>query len=196
MDFNENMLVVTIGIQMHGVVISGELDLDTKGKFTNVRMLSKAGKFTHYETCRTFEFSFLSIMNNYFRKNLESSTYDIMSSVKTGVFLGNISFDKLLTTDNDWFQGIYLISVHKGRKLIYPNEPTSNEIINLLDISDLHKLANVFVSEVPRIQDLSTPLPSSKIYIDEEKMVQQDSSISKNDKEKSEFHYKNAIGRL
>ena len=180
----DNMLVVTIGIQMHGKVINGDLDEETQRKFKNVRLLSKSGGLKDFETCTAYEYFLSSNLNELFRKNLETSTYEIISNAKSGLFLGDIPFDKLLTTQNERFQGIYLISIHKGRKLIYPNESNNNITINLLDISDLEKLADSFGSEVPKLRDFSTPLPSSKIYQREEEMVQQNTSIPNEEKEK------------
>jgi hypothetical protein len=179
----DNILVVTIGIQMHGIVINGELDATTKIKYKNVRMLSKSGGLKAFETCTAYEYFLLSNLNELFRKNLELSTFDIISNAKSGVFLGDIPFDKLLTTSNENLQGVYLISIHKGRKLIYPNETNITETINLLDTSDLYKLASQFGSVVPRLNDLSTPLPSSKIYEAEEDRIEQNSSMSYEEKE-------------
>lgn len=179
----DNMLVVTIGIQMHGTVITGDLDEETRFKFNNTRLLSKSGVLKEFETCVLFEYIFSDSLNNIFRKNIETSTYDMLSNAKTGIFLGDIPFDKLITTDNERNQGVYLTSIHKGRELIYPNQYEKNIKIDLLDISDLNKLANDFGSEVPRLSDLSTPLPSSKIYKLEEERIEQDASMTDTEKE-------------
>jgi hypothetical protein len=106
-----------------------------------------------------------------------------MISNINGLFLADISFDKLLTTDDNWFQGIFLVSIHKGKKLIYPNASNATETINLLDISNLKKLADEFGTEVPKLQGFSTSLPNSLIYIKEEKRIEEDTSIPTDEKE-------------
>jgi hypothetical protein len=107
-----------------------------------------------------------------------------MISNINGLFLADISFDKLLTTGDNWFQGIFLVSIHKGKKLIYPNPSNITETINLLDINDLHNLANEFGTEIPKLQDFSTPLPVSLIYREEEKRIEENTSIPADEKEK------------
>lgn len=87
MDFQEtkeNMLVVTIGIQMHGTTIEGNLDAETKRNFKNVRLLLKSGGLNPFHTCMFHQYFFSSNLNEIFRKNLDLSTYEIMRKATSG----------------------------------------------------------------------------------------------------------------
>jgi len=192
LDIND-MLVVTIAIQMHGTVITYELSSTTSDIFDNVRLLCKAGGLKEYVSGEsglpgiTEEIMLVTNLREIFGKDIDRSTYDIISNAKSGLLIGNITFDKTLSTTSgnwdftDYFQGIYLLSIHKGYKLIYPINP-NEKVINFLKVKDLHRLAKIFNSSVPNLKDMSISLPSQEIYIEEENRVKGDSQLSEDEK--------------
>lgn len=182
-----DMLVVTIGIQMHGAVINPHLDDETIELFKNVRLHSMSCGFKDYETSPLYQWTFPSAINDIFRKDIETSTYDIITSPKSrGIFFGNITFDKMFSTEKENYLGIYLASIHENRKLIFP-KPTTNEYINLLKMEHLQEVAKHFRTKTAitrRLQDLSTPFPSSTIYREEEDLIKNNEMLSAEEKQK------------
>jgi len=190
----DDLLILTIVIQMHGKIINFDLDQRQLNIFENVRLLCKAGDFVDYHTTPISELTLVSGLKKDFTRDLDSSTYDIIKKTIPGVFVDHITYDKSLSitigepTILDSFnpltyiQGIYLLSIHKGGTLVYPSK---NKIaIDLLQLSDLDILARIFGTRVPNIEDLSTKIPSQKIYIEEENIVKNDNSLSEEDKNK------------
>jgi hypothetical protein len=106
-----------------------------------------------------------------------------------------VPFDKLITTSNQFGQGIYLVSIHENKKLVYPLNKNMN--INLFDIGYMSNVADLFESSIPIILDDSTPLPNSSIYKEEERWIRTNPHFSKDEKKekiqqtKEQFH--NAI---
>lgn len=188
-----NLFVLTILIQMHGKVMNFDLTTRESNIFKNVRLLCKAGDFIDYETTRADEFSLVTGLQEYFTHDLAESTYDILKKARSGVLVDNITYDKSLSVivgeptlfdrldPVTYIQGIYLLSIHKDRKLIYPDK--DKKVINLLKLSDLQSLANMFDTRVPDIENLSTIIPSQRIYIEEENTIKNDNNISEEDKE-------------
>jgi len=190
----DDMLIITIAIQTHGKVITYELDDRTANIFDNVLLLCKAGGFVDFYSSTTEEFMLVGNLSKYFHKDIETTTYDIISQAKKGIVIGNITFDKTLSIYEDepsmfnrfdpmtYIQGIYLLSIHKGKKMIYPKNP-NDKIINFMNVNDLSRLSELFNTRAPNIADLSTPFPSQKIYIDEENMVKNNNAIPEKEKE-------------
>ncbi len=201
----KDILIITIAIQMHGMVISLELDDMTSSIFENVRMLCKAGGLKIYETGNNEvpsiieEMFLVSHLRDIFGKDMDRSTYDIINDARSGLFIGNITFDKLLmTTDYEdtynylqhfadyvqgLFQGIFLLSIHRGRKLIYPINP-HEKAINFLNIEDLHKLSYIFGTSVPNLTENNRPLPDQKIFINKENEINLNITLSENEKKR------------
>jgi hypothetical protein len=187
-----DMLVVTIVIQMHGTVITYDLNSKTANIFDNTRLLCKAGGLQEYISGQSGlpgileEFMLVKNLREIFGQDLDRSTYDIIKNAKSGLLIGNITFDKSLSTKSGdlydyffkYFQGIYLLSIHRGRELMYPTNP-NEKVINLLKVDDLQRLADFLKTNVPDLQEDTTPFPNQEIYIEEENMVNKDSILSK-----------------
>jgi len=193
MDINDK-LIVTIAIQMHGSVFTYELSNETSTIFENVRLLCGAGGFKTYQTDFVEELILVKRLRNYFAHDIDESksSFDMLQETKNGLIIGNITFDKTLstTTGNEgllgylsvggYLDGIYLISIHRGKKLIYPSNPNDN--INLLNITDLTRLSKMFNTNIPNIQQLSSNFPNVKFYIDEENNINKNSNLIQNEK--------------
>lgn len=190
----DDKLIITIAIQTHGKVITYELDNTTANIFDNVTMLCKAGGFVDYFSSAAEDFALVGSLSKYFRKDIETTTYDIISQAKKGILIGNITFDKTLAIYEGepsmfnrfdpmtYIHGIYLLSIHKGTKMIYPENP-NDKTINFMNVDDLARLSQLFNTKVPNIAELSTPFPSQQIYIDEEDMIKNNQDIPENEKE-------------
>ncbi len=201
----DNFLVLTILIQMHGKVFDLELTPKKARIFDDVRLLCGAKDFVDYESTAGAELTRVSWLKQYFTHDLNESTYDMLKKAQSGSLIDNITYDKTLSSVIDeptWMdrispitrvQGIYLLSIHKGRKLVYPKE--DKELFNFLNIEDLNKLALKFGTEVPQIIHESTPLPNQKMYIDEEYIVKNDVSLETKEKEKRIQDIKNQFYR-
>jgi hypothetical protein len=185
-----NMLVVTIVIQMHGTVITYELNPETANIFDNTRLLCKAGGLQEYVSGQSGlpgiseEIILVKNLREIFGQDLERSTYDIIKNAKSGLLIGNITFDKSLSKTSGnlldpfkYFQGIYLLSIHRGGKLIYPKP--DEKVINFLKVDDLQRLATFLETDVPDLQEDNIPFPNQKIYIEEENRINKDSTLSK-----------------
>ena len=143
MDINDK-LIVTIVIQMHGVVFTHELTPDDVRTFENVRLLCGAGGFNTYESTLLDDTVMFRNLRNYFAHDIDesSSTFDMMKQSRNGMLIGNVTFDKVLSTTtgnsglfgylmpSTYIEGIFLMSIHKGKKLIYPTNQTDN--LNLI----------------------------------------------------------------
>jgi hypothetical protein len=128
----DNLLVLTIVIQMHGEVINFDLNPIETHIFDNVRLLCKAGDFVYYETTPAQEIGLVGALQDYFTHDLVESTYSILQKTKRGVIVDNITYDKTLSIMNaeptildrinpiTYLQGIYLLSIHEERKLHQP----------------------------------------------------------------------------
>ena len=99
MDINDK-LIVTIVIQMHGVVFTHELTPDDVRTFENVRLLCGAGGFKSYESNLINELVLVKRLRNYFAHNIDESTntFDMLKESKKGLLFGNVTFDKILST--------------------------------------------------------------------------------------------------
>lgn len=191
----DDLLIITILIQTHGKVISFDLDDKTAAIFENVRLFCKAGDYVDYNSNLAEEFFLIGELQKYFAKDIKSTIYDIFQSSETGILLDNVNFDKSLSITlggepswvdtwdpSTYLQGIYLLSIHQNKKLIYPVNPTEKPI-NFMMLKDLYKLASVFQTQVPNLEDLSTPFPKQNMYIDEETKVHENPSLSEIEKE-------------
>jgi hypothetical protein len=186
MDIN-NKLVVTIAIQMHGSIFAYELTNETSNIFENVRLLCGAGGFKNYQTNFVEELVLVESLKNYFAHDIDESksTFDMLQETKNGTVIGNITFDKILSVGSyldvgGYIDGVYLISIHRGKKLMYPTNPNDN--INLLNITDLNRLSSIFKTKMPNIEQLSSNFPDVKIYIDEINNINKNSNLIQNEK--------------
>lgn len=112
----------------------------------------------------------------------------------------NIIFDKSLSTSTSSddsiiscileklmpeFHGIFLVSIHKKKtnnieyKLIYPTN--SQENLDLLNINNFKKFANIFNKNLPDLKKISFELPVSE-YIKREKVIEEDNNLTKEEK--------------
>lgn len=171
-------LIVTILIQMHGKVINVSLDDKTKSLFHNVKLLCKAEGFKDYESKLGREISMSGTITYKYRKELEKNANETLREAQRGKLVDNIYYDKLLTTYLDdrvsWFnlpqkiesiyQGVYLLSIHRGIKLIFPKED-DYEQYNLLHVATLNKLAQHFNGKVLKLSDFDMDLPNQEHYI-------------------------------
>lgn len=180
------VLTVTILIQMHGKIFTSALNSRTADLFNNVRLLCKAEGFIDLNSTVKDELILHGSIVDKFRHNIDLSTYDKLKTSNSGDLLGNVTYDKTLSrTIGDLgfvesldprilittpFQGIYLISVHENRRLIYPNNADYDNWINLLKLEDINKVANWFHRQVPNIADLSTPFPNQMLYLEEARL--------------------------
>lgn len=181
-------LIVSILIQMHGKVINFELDSKTFDFFNNVRLSCQAKGFVDYETSFKDEFMRVGNLQQSFTKDLTNPTYDLLKA-QDGIIVDNITYDKALSIrvgEPSWsdylrmpeflLQGIYLLSIHQGDKLIFPNKDA--KILNLLYLSNLNVLGELFKTKFPinkHISDASTRIPNQQIYINEEDDIKKSS---------------------
>lgn len=189
----EDLLILTILIQMHGKVINFDLNSDEAYIFDNVRLLCKAGSLTDYKTTAANEFMLVSNLQKSFTSDLAESTYNMLKQEQSGLLVNNITYDKILSImigeptiwdrldPITYIQGIYLLSIHKGGRLIYPEQ--NKNVVNLLKLSDLYRLADIFNTTVPNLKDLSTIFPMQSIFINEENLVKEDNRLSEYEKE-------------
>ena len=188
---DSDTLVVTLLIQMHGKVITFDLDTATSTIFDNVRLLCKSNGFNDYSSNLMQEIFSVDKLKKVFTKNLRDTTYKILNEFNSGILVDNITYDKSLSAQGSFFdfetpfQGIYLLSIHQNNLLIYPtNYPSGhNKILNLLYLDDLRTLCNFFEKSVPNIEDISVPFPQQEIYITEEKQVQNNPNLSEDEKQ-------------
>jgi hypothetical protein len=189
-----NKLIVTIAIQLHGSVFTFELTNETSRIFENVRLLCATEGFTSYESNLVNELVLVKGLRKYFANNIDDlrSTFNMLNETQKGMLFGNITFDKLLSTTTadsgllsylsytTYLEGVYLISLHKGKELLYPKNP--NDIINLLYVNDLFKLSELCKTEMPDIPNLSSEFPNIKMYIDKENSIKNTPGLSENEK--------------
>ena len=183
---NDDKLIVTIAIQMHGSIFTFDLNNETSNIFENVRLLCGAGGFKTYKTNFVEELVLVKSLKKNFARDIDESKsmFDILQEMKNGMVIGNITFDKTLSIgsylDGGFLDGVYLIAIHRGKKLIYPTN--SNDNINLLNISDLTRLSSIFKTIMPNIEQLSSNFPNVKFYIDQENNINKNSKITADEK--------------
>jgi hypothetical protein len=116
----------------------------------------------------------------------------------------NITFDKSLSAADDdedsgifecimnrllpMFQGFFVVSVHEKTgensfTLLYPKGKKDKTNLNLLMLDDFQKFANIFGSELPDLRKYSNILPSYKHFIDVDKKIENDTTLTKKQKE-------------
>jgi hypothetical protein len=119
---------------------------------------------------------------------------------------GKITFDKSLSAADDnedtgffecvmnrllpRFQGFFVVSIHEKTgensfRLLYPKktDKPNKTNLNLLLVDDFKKFANIFGSELPDLRELSNILPSYKEFIDTDKTIENDTTLTKEEKE-------------
>lgn len=193
---SNDMLVVTIAIQTHGTIVTYELDPETANVFDNVRLLCKSGGLKDYTSKSVIDdFRIYKQSRNKYYKDVDISTYNIIKN-ESGTLLGNVTFDKVLSRYSgqrfnvtDRWQGVYLISIHHRNQLIYPHpeEPT----INLLNVSDLQRLANDFGSNVPEF-DIFYTVPNKEERINDENKIKSNNNLSEEEKTEKIAEIRNA----
>jgi len=109
----------------------------------------------------------------------------------------NITFDKSLSVadqDTDFlncfinkfwsrFQGFFVVSIHEKKdegnyELLYPKLKTDTKNLNLLILEDFRKFADIFRSELPDLRAYSTVLPDPRLYIDDDKQIENDTTLT------------------
>lgn len=175
--------IVTIAIQMHGTLINYDLGPSEATAFENVRLLCKAGGFNPY-----YQYSIYVVndLQKIFAKDMiDRSTYDIIKKANSGLTLDNITFDKTLSKYRDTrnpfdnWNGIYLLSIHRDRELIYPMS-RKEKVINFLNVEDLHRLASMFDNADLDLdlEKVAMPFPDQSIFIEEEGEINLDTGLS------------------
>jgi hypothetical protein len=181
------MYVVSLLIQMHGKVITHDLDPETASAFDNVRLLCQAGGFQDYASSLMQEITLPSALRNTFTDDTLTTTYDAMMRHSTGPLVNNITYDKSLYAGSNFFesglQGIYVLSVHRDGERVYPRTKRE-KFLNLLYLNDLERFANLFDTTFITDQfiESSIDFPSQKLYIDEENAVKRDNRIQEDEK--------------
>lgn len=170
-------LIITILIQMHGKVINVSLDDEIKEVFHNVKLLCKAEGFNDYQSYLGKEMLLSGTITKFYRKETEKNIDEILREAKTGKLVDNITYDKLLSVDiNDSnymanlfsierrYQGIYLLSIHRGKKLAFPEKDDYRQF-NLLRVDTLNELAERFNGRIPILSDFNMNLPNQEDYM-------------------------------
>jgi hypothetical protein len=173
---NNEDIVVTIAIQMHGSVV--ELDIQDN-IFDNVRLFSKAGEFNDTFTNILCDIGVLQKVNKFFQHNLNAPTLNTLEDyisyyqpeysrfltrnrVVDQVNLQNISrlfpqvtIDKVFSMDESIFEqmGIYLVSIHRIHSLnsleyLYPATAKNPSLLKLVE---LERIADFFGKKMPRL---------------------------------------------
>jgi hypothetical protein len=114
----------------------------------------------------------------------------------------NITYDKRLSTDSSvdqgffeciadrlmpLFQGFFVVSIHEkigenSFSLLYPKK-TDKQNLNLLLVDDFNKFAHLFGSELPDLREYSNILLYHKDFIDVEKKIKNDDTLTPEQKE-------------
>jgi len=190
---NNERLIVTILIQTHGSVIETDLTAETSNWFENVRLSCAAGGFNNYNTNIIKNIKTINQHKKQFVTDIgdDISTYKLMENINNNMFVPNITFDKSIAIgDSQGFlnfinlngyitpDGVYLVSIHKGKKLEFPLS-NKDKMISLLHIENLKELSIMFQKKnaLPDIENISTSLPV-KEYITMENEINKDASLS------------------
>jgi hypothetical protein len=193
---DNDKLIITILIQTHGTVIKTDLTSEEMDVFNDVILTSATCDFKPYTTTEYKESLLNKKIRNIFSRDIDKPIHEIMENLTPNNKHTNITFDKSLSIDeskNLFFRiqdyvysqffnpdGIYLISVHKGKKLIYPK---NKKTVNILNIDHLKNFAKFFEKQIPNINQKSTILPVNS-YIQEENKVFNDITLKMNEKDK------------
>ena len=114
----------------------------------------------------------------------------------------NITYDKTLSTEDDVdssffdcimnrlippFQGFFVVSIHEkieenSFKLLYPKKKDKQNL-NLLLLNDFTQFANICGNELPDLRKYSTILPSAREFIDVDKKIANDTTLTSEQKE-------------
>jgi|694.fasta_scaffold147486_3 hypothetical protein len=114
----------------------------------------------------------------------------------------NITYDKVLSTMDDVnsgffncimnrlmppFQGFFVVSIHEkiGEnrfELLYPKKKDKQNL-NLLLLNDFIQFANICGNELPDLRKYSNILPSYKEFIDVDKKIENDKTLTSEEKE-------------
>jgi hypothetical protein len=205
-----NKLIVTIAIQMHSSVFTFDLNYNTSKIFENVRLLCASGGFTMYYETQLNSLKLVRKLRETYARDIGKSTttFDLLNDEKKGMFLSNITFDKIFglsfpepkfmdfISPNFYFEGIHLISIHKGKKLIFPEPERPNDFINLLLLRDLSRLSKFFDKEMPNIQEFSSNYPNPQMFIEEINSLQRNVRLDENMKTIEIEKLKNEITNL
>lgn len=186
----DDKLIITILIQTHGSIIKTDLTSEETDIFKDVRLSCGAGDFINYETNIIKNRNRTEKLKGLFVSDIDKSTQELIENLDNNMFIQNISFDKSIAIDEPSFfdlksyinpDGVYLLSIHKGKTLIFPEDKTY--MVSLLHIENLRKLAKIFNKKLPNnLLDESTILPVKK-YIDMENEVYNDNSLKQPEKE-------------
>ena len=89
---------------------------------------------------------------------------------------------------NTKIEGVYLVSIHDKKdetyyELLYPKLETDRVDLNLTKLDDLRIFANIFGSELPNLSEYSTVLPNPFLYIDDDKRIENDPTLTDEEKQ-------------
>ena len=239
---DDNSIIITIAIEVHGIVTNVDLPPEISNIFRDVRWFSKAGDYAITISRHIDDEKLNSKLNKMFTKDLTQPTIDVINEYIEGkrpeyksylmsnmpmmgyktdapfieekdienicrVF-GNITVDKILTKKGspegihecirDFIlpdlSGIFLISVHRKinnneYRLIYPRSPSHSLNMDLLNISNIERLAaffgtyqNISDNIIPELKSISRPLPNKKRYVTLENDVRKQSELSEEER--------------
>jgi hypothetical protein len=147
-------LIFTFLFMTHGSIRNLTLTTEHQNTFDNCRLFSKAGDFICIDSIPNY-----SVLNTNLHINSTEPTFDrINKSLKTTP-LPTITYDKTLSIKS-WTElyfpdnyGIFLMSVNKKENGLYKYINLFPKELNLLYISELKKLADVFGTNVPELDN-------------------------------------------
>ena len=145
-------LIFTFLFMTHGSIRNLTLTTEHQNTFDSCRLFSKAGEFICIDSIPNY-----SALDTNLHIDSTESTFDrINKSLKTTP-LPSITYDKSLSIKS-WTElffpdnyGIFLMSVNKKENGIYKYINLFPKELNLLYISELKKLADVFGTNVPEL---------------------------------------------
>jgi hypothetical protein len=191
-------LVVTIAIYMHGTIIKTDLTSEETDIFENVRLVHGTCDFTQINVNEYKQTLINKNMTDLFMHDIDKPTYKLLENIRDDNIVSNITFDKSLSISEkkgihgfmeEYFysnffvqDGIYLISIHKDKKLIYPE--TKNPI-NLLNINNLKKISKKFLKKIPHtISAKNSSVLPVDYYLTRENDIWNDNTINGSEREK------------
>ena len=151
----------------------------SKQKYKNVLgYFNKLNAKNAKNICRQFN----SITYDKLLSDGDETDYDTIFG-RIGCFI-----NRLLPVSISNKQGIYIISVHEKKdennyELVYPKLETDKQNLNLLLLNDFRRFAEIFETQIPDLRDVSTNLPSAKLFIDSDKTIENDETLTLEEKQ-------------
>jgi hypothetical protein len=96
---------------------------------------------------------------------------------------GNGIVKRCLNYLNNIIEGVYVVSIHEKKdennyELLYPDLKTDTKNLNLTNLDDLRIFANIFGREPPNLSQYSTILPDPHLFIDHDKQIENDTTLT------------------